>query len=289
MNASGITARIRARAFGIASLVVRRASFVSRVYAAVWRVWLAVRGTSHSVTVGDAAAVFRTTTRSEYVRATSMGGERHVVRAFLDEVGEGDVVWDVGACIGTYACLAADHGAHVVAVEPEPANHSRLRENLARNTSTDRWTATPVALADRDGHARLRSDFQETGSGHHYLAPESLESVDTESQPASEANSTDRTLAVASGDTLVRRGIPSPDVIKMDVQGAEHVVIDGLSETLEDVRAVFVEVHSDKCRRYDCAAETVAPTLERLGFTVDRLDPPRTNRGGVRFLRAIRP
>lgn len=290
----------RGRALAAASRLVTGTSLGSRLYGACWRAWLALGRAERTLAVGDAAATFPTATRSEHVRVGRLGGERHVVGAFLDAVDPGDVVWDVGACIGTYACLAADAGARVVAFEPDPANRARLRGNLARNAPEGDWRVVAAALADGDDDvAVLRSQFREVGSGHHYLLPASLGAAAEDehghghghghrADAEGGADADDRRLPVAAGDSLVGRDLPAPDAIKLDVQGAEGLALAGLRGTLSGVRVALVEVHDRKCRRYGTDPATIRPTLERHGFAVERLPPPRTNRDGVTFLLARR-
>ncbi|MFC7070538.1 FkbM family methyltransferase [Halobaculum lipolyticum] len=301
MLADRLAAVARDRALAATARLVTGTSVGSRLYGACWRAWLALGRAERSLAVGDASATFPTATRSEHVRVGRLGGERHVVRAFLDAVEPGDVVWDAGACVGTYACLAADAGATVVAFEPDPANRARLRGNLARNAPEGDWRVVAVALADGDDEvAVLRSQFREVGSGHHYLLPESLGATaadgpgtagpdtDATRRGGADPDADERRLPVAAGDALVGRGVPAPDAIKLDVQGAEGLALAGLRETLAGVRVALVEVHDRKCRRYGTDPATIRPTLERAGFAVERLPPPRTNRDGVSFLLAIR-
>ncbi|WP_135305889.1 FkbM family methyltransferase [Haloarcula amylovorans] len=252
---------------------MRRPAAAIRLYAACWKAVLALRRTPRTVRVGSTESRFHVATRTEYVRATKQGGERHVLRAFLDALDGDETVWDVGACVGTYACFAIRRGDHVVAFEPEPTNRERLRQNLRANAPAERWTVTPIALGREHATASLRSETTELGGGHHYVTPERSVESGIEVQ-------------TVSGDELVERGVPAPDVLKIDVQGAELDVLDGLTETLNGVETVFVEVHERKCDRYGASPEDVERLLDRLGFTRERLADPSTNRDGVYFLRA---
>jgi hypothetical protein len=51
------------------------------------------------------------------------------------------------------------------------------------------------------------------------------------------------TVRVARGDTLLAEGVPAPDVLKVDVEGYEGDVLDGMPAALRSARAVVVEVH----------------------------------------------
>ncbi len=252
---------------------------VGRIYWELDRAYcsarIAMMGGETDARIAETAARFGLSTRWEYRRATDLGGERAVIESLLAELRGSETVWDIGACVGTYSCFAARAlpTGRVVGFEPEPTNRSRLRANLERNAPTDSWTVAPFALSDESGACTLASEFVEAGAGHHYLAPDGR-------GPAVETR---------RGDELIEEsGYPTPDVIKIDVQGAELPVLRGLSGVLEDARSIYLEVHSEKCRRYGTTAEEIESFLRTSGFSVASLGEPTNRRSGVYFVCASR-
>jgi FkbM family methyltransferase len=161
-------------------------------------------------------------TSSEALWRCGGHNEQPVQDDFVETVAPGDLVWDVGANIGSYSLLAAEAGGGVVAFEPGPRARGSLVANASLNNLKGRINATPYALADCDSEGML---LPAERTGVRELAPDG-----------------------DSGDTVpVRRGdsvdLPAPDVIKIDVEGAEVAVLDGLAETLATVRVVYVEIH----------------------------------------------
>lgn len=137
-------------------------------------------------------------------------------------------VVDVGAQQGVFAALAAvrvGSRGRVIAVEPEPVNFARLEANLARN-GLRQATAIRLALTDAPGKARLWRDVVNTG-GHSLLAErEGGEAVEVE---------------VDTLDALVERlGLPSPDLLKIDVEGSALAVLRGSLKMLGRVRPRIV-------------------------------------------------
>lgn len=167
--------------------------------------------------------------------------EQAIQADFVERVNGDDLVWDVGANIGSYSLLAAAAGADVVAFEPGPRARGALAENAALNDVREQINTTPYALADYDGEGML---LPADRTGVRELAPDGDDGD---------------TVPVRRGDTL---NAPAPDVIKIDVEGAELAVLDGLGDALPAARVVYVEIHDG----IDAAA--VTERLEAAGLTV---------------------
>lgn len=176
---------------------------------------------SQTLNVGDASATIRPQSREEFWRATGHG-ETDVMRAFLDTIEPGAVVWDVGANMGSWALLAADAGATVVAFEPGATARARLVANAETSGVRDRIDAAPLALGDWTGTGTL-----------------TFAATTAERELVREGTAGD-TVPVRRGDDLA---LPGPDVIKIDVEGAECAVLDGAADTLAAVDVCVVEVH----------------------------------------------
>lgn len=159
---------------------------------------------------------------------------------------ESKIVWDIGAFMGyhalAFAALVGEAG-RVLTFEPNPFNVERIEMNLGRNPDlASRVLVVPQALSDRDGEETfIFSRSIETGesSGSHMssaLAPE---------QASVYAAFEQATVKTARADTLLRDGrLPPPDLIKLDVEGAEFMVLKGAIEMLTSVRpTILVEVH----------------------------------------------
>ncbi|MFB6130538.1 MAG: FkbM family methyltransferase [Salinigranum sp.] len=239
----------------------------------------APRGWRRRATVGSIDAEFLTTEWIEYQRVRTFNGERHVLAAVLEDLTGHEVVWNVGANVGLYACFVARRltTGEVVAFEPVPANETRLRRNLRANGDPARWRTTTTALSDRDETTQLATTHSDArrakpGAGHHYLS-------DTDGWLTVEAR---------RGDTLVESGWPRPDLLMIDVQGAELKVLRGLGEALDGVEVVYAELHTEKTGRYGTTADGVEEFLREAGYAVENLGEPSTDRRGVYFVRAAR-
>ena len=150
--------------------------------------------------------------------------------AFAQLVRRGDVVLDVGANRGLHSVVLAElvgeQGA-VWCLEPNPA----LRPCLERTVAATPWMQLlPIALGDRSGEATLFV------GGNHEMA--SLGNWITDrfhEQPASVPTPVRRL------DDLVDTGaVPRPDLVKIDVEGAELRAFRGARAVLDHEDAPIV-------------------------------------------------
>jgi FkbM family methyltransferase len=157
----------------------------------------------------------------------------------------GDVCFDVGAFRGYTAGVMALAGAsRVLAFEPAPVNQRAVRRVIELNPSL------PIELVEAAVGAEegaIRITIHEDASMNFIGADES-------GRPSIETK-------LVTIDTEIVRGVKSPAVMKIDVEGAEASVLRGASKTLsESIREIFVELHHQK------AADECGEILQAAGF-----------------------
>jgi FkbM family methyltransferase len=176
----------------------------------------------------------------------------------------GDCVWDVGANVGLYSELfaaAAGTSGKVISFEPSHACVAILQERLRDRASGAPWEIVPVALSDKDGEARLLVVDGDTAVGNHLVSCDEASTVPVQ---------------VVRGDSLVAAGYGVPAVVKIDVEGLEGEVLDGMGTVLEDpsLRAVCVEIHFQMLNERGKPREParIVRLLDSHGFTVKWVD-----------------
>jgi FkbM family methyltransferase len=139
-------------------------------------------------------------------------------------VTEGSVVFDVGAHVGFYTLLAAilvGRRGKVYAFEPLPANIHYLRAHLRINRIAN-VTVIEKAVSDSSGVATFVEE-PSSAMGHF----------------ASYGNLTVPTVSL--DDLFLEGDIPSPDFIKIDVENAASLVLQGAERLLQSARpAIFL-------------------------------------------------
>jgi FkbM family methyltransferase len=151
-------------------------------------------------------------------------------RWLLDVLGGEKIltVLDVGANVGKWSLLAVDRfpQARILALEIVPPTAAVLRE---RTAGQERIRAFNLGLADHTGTLTIR--YNPAVSAHSTVTdfPYSWEGEKLE-------------CSVMRGDEfLAREGVDHVDFLKIDVEGAEHMVLKGLEALLRRGGARFVQ------------------------------------------------
>lgn len=189
--------------------------------------------------------------------------ETDYVTAFLNLLRPGDRVLDIGANHGVYALLAASKvgpSGHVYAFEPSRNFCDLIRASVSVNGFDERVTVVNSAVADREFDTELLADVHWSGGGH--LAGEGGDARDTDRGLVREAVHCIRLDDYFTGpaDTV--------DVVKMDVEGAEGLVLKGMAELVERSPGLkfMMEFAPDMLARFACDATFVREFLQSRGF-----------------------
>lgn len=153
------------------------------------------------------------------------------VSAVLREVlTRGATFVDIGANIGWFSLLAASlvgPTGRVVAIEPNPRNVALLRQS-AKDNGFENIDVAAVALGDRRGTAALETD----GSNGRLIAIEG---------PPVHAVEASFVVATYPLDTVLTDvGVDHVDAMKIDVEGAEPLVLRGATRTISQSRPVLI-------------------------------------------------
>jgi FkbM family methyltransferase len=149
------------------------------------------------------------------------------------------VFLDIGANVGRYSILAAMAGGYrTVAVEPFSVNYEILRANVDLNGLADRLTTLRAAIHDETGEGLLSYSKVEAGAADQHFAVETDQTVYGRSE---------RTEGYRLDDLVATGAIPFPEHIKIDVDGGESRLIDGMAETLADrrLKSIRLEIRLD--------------------------------------------
>jgi FkbM family methyltransferase len=181
-------------------------------------------------------------------------GKRPAEERFLEGLAfQGQTVFDVGGYEGIFTLFFARRvgpTGRLVTFEPNPYNSARIAENVRLNgfenveIHTVALGAVPCRMplvfpADEAARGSLVSDIQDTIVREKHAA-----TIDVD---------------VETIDRLVAHGLPEPDFVKMDVEGFERDVLEGMTATIARRRPrLYIEVHgADFARKLENATSLV--------------------------------
>jgi len=183
---------------------------------------------------------------------------------------------DIGGNIGYYAMLEArlvGPAGKVIAIEPMPENSEQLCNNITNN-GYQNIRVHKVAIGDRDGTALM---YITQKSNWHSLYP-----------PASSKG--EMKVPVSTLDSLLMPyELASVDLVRMDLEGYEVVVIEGMKRTLEKYGPrLLVELHPLLVGTP--AMEKYLRTLENMGYEIEwMIEQERDMPLRWQFLKVERP
>jgi FkbM family methyltransferase len=139
---------------------------------------------------------------------------------------DGRIFLDIGAHIGKYSILYSDYFEKIYAFEPEPNNFECLKENIKTNNLENKIISLNLAVADENGFIGF------------FLSPYSV----THSLVKKETDKKITVECISLDEFFKKFGISASDIslIKIDVEGAENLVIKGLEENFDKLQCKFI-------------------------------------------------
>ena len=184
-----------------------------------------------------------------------------LLRFVRAHVRPGDVCLDVGANLGQVTmhlgALAGPEG-RVLAFEPLPHVRERLLAHVAANDLRSTVEVHPIALCDRTGTATFHFAEQAVDN-------QGMGSLVMDRHPSLALTCDVRTSRL--DDFVAERGIERIDWIKIDIQGAEPLFLDGARDTLRRFELeLLVEVDPVDLRAGGSTSRGLLRTLDGLGY-----------------------
>lgn len=183
---------------------------------------------------------------------------------------QGQTVYDIGAYEGVMALFfarAVGPRGRVIAFEPNPINRARLESNVALN-KFDNVTVFQVAIGSRQEKAQLaiRQNNYATGSIDPSIKMQILE--ERGSLIEVEVDTLDHRFQIAR--------LPPPNFVKIDVEGYELNVLNGMTDTIAKARPdIFIELHGVGVQKKRENARKVVNFLSAAAYSIYHVESAR--------------
>lgn len=201
--------------------------------------------------------------------------DKDVLKAALLQKLAGKVVWDCGIYLGFYTVFfasAVGPRGRVIAFEPDPENLQRANENCTRNGLRNvefRHAAIGAPIGETElSVSSVRTNSHLPGV---YIGA-NRQAYDGDNQVVRSILVKCMSLDQAAADPT----LPRPDLVKIDIEGAELMALDHMHALASEIRPVLLlELHNPECdkkawefaRRYDYQLSSIS-----RGAAVTRLE-----------------
>lgn len=185
--------------------------------------------------------------------------EPDVVQHIAERLRPDDVVVELGAHIGYETVQLAPKARRYIAAEPMPDTFALLKRNLELHGLAEMVVPFRAAIVgpEQPGPARMFKDTTNTGASHLLGADSGVAGIEVETHTLAD-------LADIYGRI---------DVLKMDIEGAEYMVLDGAAEALKDCRLIVAEYCEAQLQRVSGrAGAEFLDLLDSLGFDLSDID-----------------
>lgn len=178
-------------------------------------------------------------------------------------------VLDLGGNVGMFSVRVAPRAKRVIAYEPVPTNFEQLRRNASGYPNI-----TPVneAVGAAQGVLKLFPGQSDRGTGRFSAHPDA--STHDTAHPF-------EVPCVTLATAFERHGIETLDLMKIDVEGAEHEILGAGVSLLGRVARIVGEYHPASTG----TGESLKALLEREGFRVEMEPNPKAPGTGMFFAR----
>lgn len=192
------------------------------------------------------------------------GYETNFDKQLQQNIKKGDIVWDIGANIGHYTSLFSKltgQTGSVIAFEPSPTNFSVLVNAVSHLNNV---LLKNFGLGNENSNVNFLQGVDDLGATSRILDKD-------------KNSNNSITVPIKVADTLIETNeVLIPNIIKIDVEGFEYEVIQGLNKTLlnHQVRVIGVEIHFRilEERKLGSAPKFIEIMLENAGFSINWTD-----------------
>ena len=194
-------------------------------------------------------------------RHTSFSEKEPEMLSWIEDFGGEGAFYDIGANIGIYSLYYAKiHSGNVYSFEPSVFNLRQLAKNVSINNLNDQVTIISNPLSDSSGIATfINGNDQEGGALSAFGV-----NYGFDGKPINSAIK--YSVIGFQLDDLLANGVISepPSIIKIDVDGIEHLILNGSKNILEmeSLQSVFIEVN-DAFKEQSTRVKSI---LDRSGF-----------------------
>jgi len=198
-------------------------------------------------------------------RAATFSTKEPETLEWIDRFGGDGPLFDIGANVGLYSLYyAASHAGRCYAFEPSVFNLPLLVRNIAMNSLERKIHIVPLALSESSCFADFNMASTEEGGALSSFG------VEYGHDGMALAKTLSYRMLGTTLDGLLASGLllEPPRLVKIDVDGIEHLILKGAMRALREPACVSVLVEVGQ--HFAEQAETVRTIMGECGFVLER-------------------
>ncbi|MFA5997308.1 MAG: FkbM family methyltransferase [Candidatus Paceibacterota bacterium] len=190
--------------------------------------------------------------------------EANLTNFLINFLRKGDVFFDVGAHVGYYSILAStlvESSGQVHSFEPTPRTFESLKENASKKSNI---TVNNNAVLNKE------TEIEFVDYGPKYSAFNTFKARTSEEMKFLDDANRIKVKAI-SLDTYCRDKGVSPTFIKIDAEGAEHLILQSMQHILTDIKPlVTLEMGGDEEWAKNCTESIeILKKYGYIGYEID--------------------
>lgn len=183
---------------------------------------------------------------------------------WIETFKEGETLWDIGANIGCYSLYAAKKGISVIAFEPSAVNYFLLQKNIEQNQLDKKIHAFCIAFSDVSEIGYLNMSTIQPGGAISNFG-NLTKTIECADEPY-DVKFCQGMISFSIDEFIRYYHIPTPNHIKIDVDGIENKILRGAKRTLIDpnLKSLLIELDFNHPEYND----EIIKILDESGFTL---------------------
>jgi FkbM family methyltransferase len=172
-------------------------------------------------------------------RANSFSEKEPETLEWIDKFESNSIFWDIGANVGLYSIYATKvKNTQTYAFEPSVFNLEFLAKNIYLNKLYNKINILPIALSDTNSINTFNMSNIDWGGALSTFS-KSYDQFGNDLKINFKYN----TIGMSSNFIVKYLNIPKPKYIKIDVDGIEHLILNGMSEILNHTSEILIELN----------------------------------------------
>ena len=164
--------------------------------------------------------------------------EKDVIQ-WINSFNNDDIFYDIGAREGIFSIYSAKKNVETFSFEPHFSNLETLQYNILLNDVANKITVVPNALGSKTGITIFSLRDLTAGSAKNEIQHEKSIYNNQNSSSALDLRLTNTSIE----DSIKYNNLPIPTKVKIDVDGAEYLILLGFGSTLSKIDEIMIEMY----------------------------------------------